>query len=78
MCLVPKGTNVLVQSFTNHRREDLWGADASEWKPERWKVRRRPRPAKPSAQGPRPSQRGDHLKALRRRAHARAPRGEGV
>ena len=40
MCLVPKGTNVLVQSFTNHRREDLWGADASEWKPERWKVRR--------------------------------------
>ena len=36
MELVPKGTNVIVHSFTNHRSERLWGADAGEWKPERW------------------------------------------
>jgi len=34
--VVPKGTNVMVQSFTNHRRVDLWGPDAAEWKPSRW------------------------------------------
>ena len=26
--LVPKGTNVVVQNWTNHRRRDLWGEDA--------------------------------------------------
>jgi len=34
--LVPKGTNVVVQNWTNHRRRDLWGEDAHDWNPDRW------------------------------------------
>merc|ERR1712137_1160122 len=34
--LVPKGTTLLLQNYTNHRSKGLWGEDADEWKPERW------------------------------------------
>lgn len=33
---VPKGTNVLVGLRACNRNKALWGADAEEWKPERW------------------------------------------
>ncbi|KAL1980631.1 hypothetical protein VTN96DRAFT_3882 [Rasamsonia emersonii] len=37
---VKKGTEVNYQVYVMHRRKDLWGADAAEWKPERWEGRR--------------------------------------
>lgn len=33
---VPKGQEVVYQVFSTHRRRDLWGEDANEFKPERW------------------------------------------
>ncbi|KAJ3005192.1 UNVERIFIED_CONTAM: hypothetical protein HDU68_004710 [Siphonaria sp. JEL0065] len=33
---IPKGTVVLVSPAVNHRLEEYWGADALEFKPERW------------------------------------------
>ncbi|KAL5115066.1 hypothetical protein ACEQ8H_007041 [Pleosporales sp. CAS-2024a] len=37
---VPKGTVVSYSSFTMHRRKDLYGEDADEYKPERWETLR--------------------------------------
>lgn len=37
---VAKGTNVQYSVFTMHRREDLYGPDAAEFKPERWETLR--------------------------------------
>ena len=34
--LVPAGTTVRWYSYALHRRQDLWGADAEEFRPERW------------------------------------------
>lgn len=34
--IVPKGTNILLSILGSNTDPDLWGADASEWKPERW------------------------------------------
>ncbi|KAH9021020.1 cytochrome P450 [Lactarius pseudohatsudake] len=33
---VPKNTNVFVQIYNLNRDSSIWGADAAEWKPERW------------------------------------------
>ncbi|KAL8299604.1 hypothetical protein RB593_009470 [Gaeumannomyces tritici] len=37
---VKKGQNVAYSAYVLHRREDLWGADAHEFRPERWEHRR--------------------------------------
>jgi cytochrome P450 len=34
--VVPKGTNVQLPNYCNHRRDDLWDGNADEWDPERW------------------------------------------
>ena len=33
---IPAGTNVLAGAYLIHRRKDIWGEDAQEFKPERW------------------------------------------
>ncbi|KAI0631208.1 cytochrome P450 [Trametes polyzona] len=33
---VQKGTNVIVSILGSNRNQDVWGADAHEWRPERW------------------------------------------
>ncbi|GJE85445.1 cytochrome P450 [Phanerochaete sordida] len=33
---VEKGTQILVSIIASNHNKDIWGADASEWKPERW------------------------------------------
>ncbi|KAH9023440.1 cytochrome P450 [Lactarius pseudohatsudake] len=33
---VPKNTNVFAQIYNLNRDPSIWGADAAEWKPERW------------------------------------------
>ena len=33
---VPKGTLVMINTHCLHRREDVFGSDANEFKPERW------------------------------------------
>ncbi|KAL9595200.1 MAG: hypothetical protein Q9219_006594 [cf. Caloplaca sp. 3 TL-2023] len=38
---VAKGTTVLLNLFGLHHREDLWGADVEEFRPERWEQRER-------------------------------------
>ncbi|MCJ1400451.1 hypothetical protein MMC11_003656 [Xylographa trunciseda] len=35
-CVVRKGTVVKYSPYVMHRREDIWGSDAKEWKPDRW------------------------------------------
>lgn len=35
---VPKGTQVMINTHTLHRREDVFGGDAEEFKPERWEA----------------------------------------
>ena len=37
---VPKGTQVLVPTYSMQHREDLWGDDVDEFKPERWQERK--------------------------------------
>jgi cytochrome P450 len=37
---VPKGTTVHYSVFVMHRRKDLWGDDAEEFRPERWENRK--------------------------------------
>lgn len=34
--LIPRGTNAYINIYAMHRREDMWGDDAEEFKPERW------------------------------------------
>lgn len=34
--VLPPGTNVGVNAWTAHRNPDVWGADAGEFRPERW------------------------------------------
>jgi cytochrome P450 len=38
--LVRKGQQVIYSVYVMHRRKDLWGPDADEFKPERWEGRR--------------------------------------
>jgi len=33
---VAKGAYVMFSSYDMHRREDVWGEDSGEWRPERW------------------------------------------
>ena len=33
---IPKGTKITVSILGTNRNPELWGADAYEWKPERW------------------------------------------
>lgn len=33
---VPKGNFVQINTYALHRRQDIYGADANEFKPERW------------------------------------------
>ena len=37
---VPKGTLLIYHVYSMHRREDLYGEDANEFKPERWETLR--------------------------------------
>lgn len=37
---IPKGTQVLVPTYSMQHREDIWGADVEEYKPERWEGRK--------------------------------------
>lgn len=37
---IPKGTQVLVPTYTMQHREDIWGSDVEEYKPERWDGRK--------------------------------------
>ena len=37
---VPKGTMVGYSPYTMHRRKDIYGSDADEFKPERWETLR--------------------------------------
>ncbi|CAJ0553157.1 Ff.00g116690.m01.CDS01 [Fusarium sp. VM40] len=39
--LVPKGCMILYTVFALHRRKDLWGDDAGEFRPERWEKGRK-------------------------------------
>jgi hypothetical protein len=34
--IVPENTNVYAHIFNFNRDPSVWGADAAEWKPERW------------------------------------------
>lgn len=36
---VRKGQTILFNTYVMHRRKDLWGEDAAEFKPERWEQR---------------------------------------
>jgi cytochrome P450 len=38
---VPKGSTVQLGIYLCHRRKDLWGEDAIEFKPERWEGRKK-------------------------------------
>ena len=33
---IPKGTNLIIGVHQCNRNPDVWGADAGEWKPDRW------------------------------------------
>lgn len=33
---LPKDTNILAANYLTHRRKDIWGDDAHEYRPERW------------------------------------------
>jgi cytochrome P450 len=35
---VPEGTQVLIPLYAMQHRADLWGADAAEFRPERWET----------------------------------------
>ncbi len=35
---IPAGQEVFLNLFTMYRREDIWGSDAAEFKPERWEL----------------------------------------
>ncbi|KAK5229168.1 hypothetical protein LTR96_004420 [Exophiala xenobiotica] len=37
---VPKGTQVLIPTYSMQHREDIWGPDVEEFKPERWQGRK--------------------------------------
>ena len=37
---IEKGKLVVYQIYSMHRRRDLWGADADEFKPQRWETAR--------------------------------------
>ena len=37
---VPKGVQILIPTYSMQHREDLWGADVDEYKPERWESRK--------------------------------------
>lgn len=34
--VIPKGTNLIISLLAANHNKDLWGEDASEWRPERW------------------------------------------
>ncbi|TGO79402.1 hypothetical protein BELL_0034g00360 [Botrytis elliptica] len=38
--VVRRGERIAYSTYVMHRREDIWGEDALEWKPERWEGRR--------------------------------------
>ena len=33
---IPRGSNVYISVYTMHRRTDIYGEDANEFRPERW------------------------------------------
>ena len=39
--VVPKGSTVQLGIYLSHRRKDIWGEDAHEFKPERWEGRKK-------------------------------------
>lgn len=48
----PKGSTVQLGIYLCHRRKDLWGADAAEFKPERWEGRKKHYDFNPFLAGP--------------------------
>ena len=42
---VPAGAAVIINAYTNGRREDLWGSNAHEFVPERWLDASKPQPS---------------------------------
>lgn len=34
--VIPQGSNVYISVYTMHRRKDIYGEDANEFRPERW------------------------------------------
>ena len=39
---IPKGSNIYIYVYTMHRRKDVYGEDANEFRPERWEEGLRP------------------------------------
>ena len=33
---VPEGSNVFINVWAMHKRKDIWGEDAEEFRPDRW------------------------------------------
>ena len=52
---VPKGTTVSFSVYLMHRRKDLWGEDALDFRPERWEEKIPPWQFLPFSGGPRVS-----------------------
>lgn len=50
---VTKGTSIYIDIHVMHRRKDIWGEDALEWKPERWEGRKSGWEFLPFSGGPR-------------------------
>lgn len=40
LVFVPKGGQVLIPTYSLQHREDIWGADVEDYKPERWESRK--------------------------------------
>ncbi|KAL8818354.1 MAG: hypothetical protein Q9223_002989 [Gallowayella weberi] len=50
---VAKGTKVIINFFLENRRQDIWGSDAEEFRPERWEHREHSWEFTPFGGGPR-------------------------
>ena len=37
---IPKGSQVMINIYSLHRRADIWGSDSNDFKPERWQSKK--------------------------------------